>query len=870
MANFIRRFLADPGNETLLDIESVNILDLEPPASIAGVGTGTALLIAEFEDGPFATDLPINGGGPSEVSGAGDLLTRFGGFGYTYDGLPANNPSARTRYADGALTGEHWNGHGFVALANKRFKNLIVARADTSVGAVEFKRQASIIGSNLPTFALDDGSILSILSGNLSAPFALNGYAFTGSAAIYTTGNGVYPTTFLGGEQMVITADQGTSRQVGPVTVTFTVLDQTHAQVVARINAAMGFTCAAVAALTTTFSGRVLGTAGNINIVSASALVLVALNAVTGLTSGSGNVSDLSAVTVPEVNSVAGFPGEYAYDRDAGGNLRLHAIEGGLITHLAVVDTSLSTGIQATGLGFESGAPQTTVTQLSVGPMSAQPNGFGAFAINSGTYPTLFAGGETIVIGVDNEPSVTVTFTALDQTAAQVTARVNAAMNFACMVNGGAFQTFTGRVNGGNFRVVGGSAAGLLAIFNFLPADLPIQFTAVPNATTRIAAGTRVRDVAGDEWVTMQTTTVAVDNVGPYSIKVRPANDDGTVAGAVVSAVNVLPFPISGAFFSLTNPVAINPALTDAAIDAAYVDAINTTANLNSVAKLANFIWSARASNILRSTLRQNALDASANGCLGRIAVIRPPLSTTTRAIAKGPSQPGVNSYRDQRVVYAFPGTQTFLSQIARRGLAGGAGFTADGVIDVPFDGFTVSCMSQLPPEENPGQDTPFMAGALGIEANNPDVQNLEINDYISFRANGIAAPRIDDGVMTIQSGVTSVNPAVSPNLRNIARRRMADFIEDTLAIRLKSFGKRLNTRVRRILITAEVNAFMGGLVNGNRVDGYLLDPKSGNTVETLALGMFRLILKVRSLSSLDSIVLETTVGESVDVAEAA
>ena len=36
------------------------------------------------------------------------------------------------------------------------------------------------------------------------------------------------------------------------------------------------------------------------------------------------------------------------------------------------------------------------------------------------------------------------------------------------------------------------------------------------------------------------------------------------------------------------------------------------------------------------------------------------------------------------------------------------------------------------------------------------------------------------------------------------------------------------------------------------------------------ALGIFRLILKVRSLSSLDSIVLETTVGESVNVAEAA
>jgi hypothetical protein len=868
LANFIRRFLADPGNETLLDIESVNILDLEPPASIAGVGTGTALLVAEFEDGPFAADSVIAGGGPSEVSGAGDLLTRFGGFGYTYGGVQGNNPCARTRFADGALTPEHWNGNGFIALANKRFKNLIVARADTSVGSVEFTRQAAVLGSNLPTFALNPGDVLSYFYGDDTAITTFGG-TFNAAAAVYTTGNGVYPTTFVGGEKMVITIDQGTPRQVGPVTVTFTAADQTHAQVVARINAALGFTCAAVALLTTTFTSRVVGTSANVNIVSADALVLTALNAVVGVTSGTGSVADITAVTMSEVNIVAGSIGNVAFDRDAGGNLRMHAVAGSGITLLGCINTTFSFA-QATGLGFDLGAPQISATQISMGAMSDQPNGFGKLVTNTGTYPTLFAGGETLTLGVDSGPNVTVLFTALDQTAAQVAARINAAMGFACMTNHGAYNTFSGRVNGGNFRVVGGVASALLAVFGFLPGDVPLQYTANANVAMSIPAGTRVRNATAQEWVTMQTISVAAGNAGPYSVRVRPSTDDGTAGSAAVSTLTVIPFPIPNADFTVTNPVGINAALTDAAIDAAYIDAINTTTNLNSVAKLANFIWSARASNAVRNALRQNVIDASANGCFGRMTVIRPPLGTTTRAIAEGPVAPGVNAYRDQRVVYAFPGVQTFISQIARLGLAGGAGFTADGVLDVPFDGFEVSCMSQLPPEENPGQDTPYMAGAIGIEANNPDVQNLTIEDYISFRANGIAAPRIDDGVMTIQSGVTSVDPSVFPNLRNIARRRMADFIEDTLANRLKSFGKKLNSRLRRIVITSEVNSFMSGLVNGNRIDGYLLDSKSGNTAETLALGIFRLILKVRSLSSLDSIVLETTVGESVNVAEAA
>jgi len=71
------------------------------------------------------------------------------------------------------------------------------------------------------------------------------------------------------------------------------------------------------------------------------------------------------------------------------------------------------------------------------------------------------------------------------------------------------------------------------------------------------------------------------------------------------------------------------------------------------------------------------------------------------------------------------------------------------------------------------------------------------------------------------------------------------------------------------------VRTFMVALLSpGNaaaqRIDGFKLDPVTGNTPETLALGLFRLILDTRTLSSLDSIVLQATIGEAVDVSEAA
>jgi hypothetical protein len=184
--------------------------------------------------------------------------------------------------------------------------------------------------------------------------------------------------------------------------------------------------------------------------------------------------------------------------------------------------------------------------------------------------------------------------------------------------------------------------------------------------------------------------------------------------------------------------------------------------------------------------------------------------------------------------------------------------------VDVGSDIWLASILSQLPPEENPGQLTNFAANLLGLEAGNADVQSMTIDDYRAFKAAGICALRMDEGVAIFQSGVTSVNPASFPNLKNIARQRMADFIGDSIATRLRPFAKKLANRERRATIVGEIEEFLNGLRTGGRIDSYLNDAVTGNTPESLAAGLFRIIIKVRTVPSLDVIVLDVEAGENV------
>lgn len=732
---FQRLFFDDPGEAELAAIEGVVIIDREPPDEITGVGTGVVLVVGEFEDGPFT---------PRRVSGATDLRATFGGFGYTYAGVGAENPSARSREADGGQV-EYWNGNGFLACANKRFPGLVVQRVDTSVGEVEFSRLAAILGNANVTWDLEPAQTLVFDTdggGNDTA-------TFTAAAALNLSGAGSYPWAPAGGETITIAVDVGTSLATTKV-VTFANTDTTKALVWARINAAFGFTIASDGGAVdkTLLTGRVRGTDGNVQIVAVSgASVTTATGFPAGAAvPGTGVVGNIDAVELAEVESlVNGANGAAHVDRDADGKIRIYS------------ETALT----------------------------------GTIKYSSTSTATAFA---------------------------------------------------------------------------FSPADTLAE--AATGVDGIIPAGTRVQNVGGTVWVTMQAVTVADDDPGPYAVKVRPGLDDGSLGSAAGGTVTTLAAPIALGAFSVTNPTGLSAALTESQIDAAYTAALDATLDVNGDAQLANFCVSARQSNSVRSAVKANELAATTGGCVGRKAIVSPPLGTTTRAIARGASEPGVQAYYDNvraGLSYAYPGVATRFAPIQARGTAGGSGFTADGVVDVHFDTFVASCWSQLNPEENPGQETSFLGGVLSIEAGNADVQAMGIGDYELLKAAGIMAPRINRGSAFIQSGVQAVDASTHPTLASAKRRAFADFLNDTFHERMGKFVKKLVSPDRRAQLYGEWMGFLHDLVTRGRMDSFKLDGISGNTKAALAKGIYRLLWKVRTLSSFDTIVGDSTVGETVD-----
>lgn len=739
MTAFLRRFTGNPGLDVITEIEGVVLLDQEPPGQVAGTGSRAVCCVAEFENGPFNT--------PTELFGAQDQLSTFGELGFVYDGVPAQNPCARKRLPDSATTPSYWNGNGFLWLHGARFRRIFAVRVDTSVGTVKFTRLASVLGATTQgfvTFNLEPAQTLVLTIDGSDTTVT-----FDAAVATKLSADGTYNSTFAGGESITYVIDDV------EYTTTFLLADQSHAQVVARLNATVGYTAFAQSTLKTSITGRRRGTAGNVRILSVSAVLVTTATGFSAgaATAGTGDVANIDTVTVAEATALveADTTGDATLDVDVNGKLRL--------VNLATPGTGTI-------------AVKSTSTALAFG----------------------FTLGEE-----------------------------------------------------------GDAAVGLAGT---------------------IPAGTVVQNGAGVDFVTMQDIAVTAEAIsgvaasgpGPYPIKVRHALDDGSGALSAIATLTVLPTPLALGAFAVTNDAAVTACLTEAQLDAAYLTAIATTIAIDKPVREVNVIAAARRSNAIRGALKTNAIDASANGCRGRVAVVSPPLGTTTRALARSTTvQPGVGAYRSDRVWYAFPGVRQFIPRIAARGLAGGTGFTADGVIDVPFDKAVASLSSCLPPEENIGQETEFLDWIVGLEANNTDVQTLTIDDYKAFKRSGIMAPNVL-GVVTIQSAVTSVDPVDKPGRVQANRRAFADYLLDSMGEFSRPWSKLLATVRRRGQLVGQLNAFVQDLVRLERAEQGLVDGKSGNTPASLARGVFWIKVKVRMIPAMLDIVIDGEIGENVVV----
>ena len=398
------------------------------------------------------------------------------------------------------------------------------------------------------------------------------------------------------------------------------------------------------------------------------------------------------------------------------------------------------------------------------------------------------------------------------------------------------------------------------------------SFTAGVGMAFRIHRGP-VADSSG--------TTIAVTAAG-YTLPARTL-DGAVVANAVlppqivpaaITATSADPLSGLGMRAQPTNGIGHTAAIQAAnAADSAsmsgqYVEAINATLNEQFPStSLINIIWAARNADLISTTLRTNAVSAS--GFLaGRMAVTSPVLNVVSQATITATL---VSTGRAERRIYCWPGLRTFIKEAVGTSLGTADGNTTDtGILDTASAGWLSSVLSVLPPERNPGQAAApvpsVMGNALAIQRGN--IGLLGLNEYIALRRSGICAPRNDRnlGALIFQSGITT---SLTSGETNIARRRMADFIEDSSARRLVQFSKLPLTNALKSTITAEIDAFLEGLLSPNnppaqRIVSFSVDSKSGNTPASEAKGIFVVIAKIRLLASLDFIVLQVEAGEGV------
>lgn len=150
---------------------------------------------------------------------------------------------------------------------------------------------------------------------------------------------------------------------------------------------------------------------------------------------------------------------------------------------------------------------------------------------SGGSYPTGFAGGETLVIEVDDLGDITVTFDAADQSLAAVVNRINAAAALLPVVDGGGVPVTVARESGGELQlrspttgasseveVVSGSAGVLTALgltaavtngANASPGQTPLTLTK-PMLVTASNPG---EDVPVFAFMTLQTTALTIDSL---------------------------------------------------------------------------------------------------------------------------------------------------------------------------------------------------------------------------------------------------------------------------------------------------------------------------------------------------------------------
>jgi hypothetical protein len=207
---------------------------------------------------------------------------------------------------------------------------------------------------------------------------------------------------------------------------------------------------------------------------------------------------------------------------------------------------------------------------------------------------------------------------------------------------------------------------------------------------------------------------------------------------------------------------------------------------------------------------------------------------------------------RSDRIIWCYNPTKTLDPETAT-------------LVDQAPHVWMASILSQTDVDIHPGDhdNAPLLSGIT-------EVRNsaLTRSDLISLRDAGISTLERLPGEFNFRSGVTSL---LTPGRTEITRRRMTDFLQLSMAERLKFHVKKRNTVERRLTIRSEVEGFLQPLKDQERiVEDFEINQDSVNTAASRAQGIERMLVRVNTIDHILHFVLDTEIGSAVEIQAAA
>jgi hypothetical protein len=182
------------------------------------------------------------------------------------------------------------------------------------------------------------------------------------------------------------------------------------------------------------------------------------------------------------------------------------------------------------------------------------------------------------------------------------------------------------------------------------------------------------------------------------------------------------------------------------------------------------------------------------------------------------------------------------------------------------------SILSQTAPNVDPAYagNAGLLFGVLGLK------KLLTRDEYIQLMQAGVSSFEQDlDIGFKVKSGV--VTQIANSSKLTVLRRRMADYLTNSIARFLKVYQNDVNSQPKRIAVKGAIQRFdkqqedLGIVPKDSEVQGGLakiVDIDSENSDDTIAQGKFFIVYKRRIYSSMRFIVLRAEIGESVVVTE--